>query len=152
MNVAFERAAAADAEGLTKAQVAAFDADSRLHLGVERGGPPGYDSVETTLQKIQEADFYKIVYEGRIIGGIVVLNPGQGHFHLDVICLEPEYQNRGIGTQALQFLDAAYPAAKWTLHTPDFAVRNQHLYEKFGYVKVGEEPADGFILFAYSRG
>ncbi len=151
MQITFERATAADAEALVNVQIAAFHEDARLYPGVEIGGPPGYDSVESTLQKIAEDDFYKIVYEEQIIGGIVVFDEGQGHFHLDLIYLAPDYHGRGIGTRAMEFIERSYPATKWSLDTPGYATRNHHFYEKFGYVKVGEEARDGIILIAYEK-
>jgi GNAT superfamily N-acetyltransferase len=151
MNITFERATAADVETLVKVQIAAFHDDARLYPGVEPGGPPGYDSVEVQLQKIQEDEYYKIVGSGQIIGGIVVFNQGEGHFHLDLLYVDPDYHNLGIGTRAMQFIEKTYPAIKWTLDTPGYAVRNRHFYEKFGYMKVGEANYDGFILLAYEK-
>ena len=151
MNLIFERATPADVEALVNAQISAFNDNGRLYPDDWRGGPPGYDSVESTLKKIEEDDFYKILYEGQIIGGIIVVNMGEGHFHLDVINIDPAYHNRGIGTLAMEFIERTYPATKWTLDTPGFAVRNQHFYEKFGYVKVGEANYDGFILLVYEK-
>lgn len=152
MNLQFERAGPADAEALVAAQIAAFHDDARLYPGVEIGGPPGYDSVESAHQKMQQHDYYKIVVDGQIIGGMVVFDQGQGHYHLDLIYVDPAFHNRGIGTQAMQFLEETYSAAtKWTLDTPAYALRNQHFYAKFGYVKIGEVEIEGFILFAYEK-
>jgi GNAT superfamily N-acetyltransferase len=69
-----------------------------------------------------------------------------------VIFLAPDYQGRGIGSQALRFLAAAYPLARrWTLDTPVYALRNQHFYEKFGYVKVGQTSDGDTPLIAYEK-
>lgn len=152
MNITIERAAAADAEDLVKVQIAAFHHDAELYPGVEIGGPPGYESVKQMREKIEQDESYKIVYEGECIGGLVVFEKGQGHYHLDVIFLDPAYHNLGIGTQAIEFIERTYPARRWTLDTPQYAVRNQHFYEKFGYVKVAEHEADdGTRLFAYEK-
>lgn len=151
MNAVFQRATPADAETLVGVQVAAFHDDTRLY-GVELGGPPGYDSVEVMLGKIREDECYKILYDGQIVGVIILFGRGEGHFHLDVIAIHPDYHNRGIGAQAMQFIEQAYPAKLWTLDTPLYALRNQHFYEKCGYARVGEstEP-DGLILIAYEK-
>jgi GNAT superfamily N-acetyltransferase len=152
MNIVFERAILADAEALVKVQIRAFHDDARIYPGVEIGGPPGYDSVEETLKKTVQDDFYKIKAEDQIIGGIVVFDFGEGHFHLDLIFIDPDYHNRGIGTQAMHFIERAYPTAKtWSLDTPQYAVRNHHFYEKFGYVKVKEETVDGVPLVCYEK-
>jgi ribosomal protein S18 acetylase RimI-like enzyme len=151
MNVTIERATVADTEALVKAQIAAFHHDAILYPAIEIGGPPGYDSVERTQKKIGEGLCYKMVDAGQIIGGIVVFDMGQGHFHLDLIFIDPAYHNRGIGTRAMQFLERTYPAKLWTLDTPAWAIRNQHFYEKLGYVKVKEEAHPDIILFGYEK-
>ena len=68
MTITFERALAADVEALVKLQVLAFNDDARVYPTAKLGGPPGYDSVEATLKKIDEDDFYTIRYEGQIVG------------------------------------------------------------------------------------
>jgi ribosomal protein S18 acetylase RimI-like enzyme len=151
MNIAFERATLADAEALVAAQIAAFHYDSVLYPGVEIGGPPQYDSVEFMRQQIQQDECYTMVDAGQIVGGMVVFNMGQGHVHIDRIFIHPEHQNRGIGTQAMQFLEQTYAATRWTLDTPTWAVRNQHFYEKLGYVKVKEETFPDITLIGYEK-
>ncbi len=152
MSVTFRRATTEDVEALVKVQIAAFHDDARLYPGVEISGPPGYDSTESTLHKVEYEDCYTILYDEQIIGGIAVFDKEPGHFHLDLLYVDPDYHNRGIGTQAMHFIEQTYAATKWTLDTPAYAVRNHHFYEKFGYVKVGEnEEEDGFLLIAYEK-
>lgn len=153
MDVTIALASPVDAPALTAAAIAAFHDDARLY-GVPLSGPPGYDSVEHALELMAEGDYYKIEQDGRIIGGMVVFDEGEGHFHLGVLFVHPEYHNLGIGSQAIQFIERRYSAAKkWTLDTPAYAVRNQHFYEKFDYVKVNEftPPDDPILLFAYEK-
>jgi len=151
MDITFERATPEDAEALVRVQIAAFHNDAEIYPGVALGGPPGYDSVDSVFQMIAEDDYYKIIADGQIAGGIVVLDRGAGHMHLDVLYVDPAAHNRGIGTQAMHFIERTYPATKWTLDTPLYATRNHHFYEKFGYVRVGEHPADDIILIAYEK-
>jgi GNAT superfamily N-acetyltransferase len=151
VSVSFERAAVADAEALVAVQVAAFHSDALAYPAVEIGGPPGYDSVEEAVKKIARDEYYKIVSDGRIIGGIVVFDRGQGRFHLDLIYLDPVHHGRGIGTRAMRFIERAHRATTWTLDTPSWALRNQHFYEKLGYAKVGETVHPDITLFAYEK-
>ena len=151
MHISIEPATPADAEHLVAVQIAAFHHDAEIYPGVAIGGPPGYDSIDNLLQKIEEGDYYKIVVDGQIIGGIAVFDLGAGHFHLDLLYIDPAYHNRGIGTQAMHFIERTYHAMKWTLHTPGYAIRNQHFYEKFGYVKIGEEEFPDLTLLAYEK-
>ena len=51
----------------------------------------------------------------------------------------PEYQNQGIGYVAIQKVFYLYPDAKvWKLDTILQEPGNCHLYEKCGFVRVGE--------------
>lgn len=151
MSISIERAVETDVEDLVRIQIAAFHYDSVLYPQVELGGPPGYDSIEETLKKMQQHDFYKFVYQGKCVGGMVVWTMADRHYHLDLIFIAPDFQNRGIGTQAMQFLERTYPATRWTLDTPTWAVRNRHFYEKLGYVNVREYEDDGFPLIGYEK-
>lgn len=151
VQVTFERAGPADAEELVRIQIAAFHHDSVLYPEVALGGPPGYDSVEHMLGSIARHVCYKILLDGRPIGVLVIFDEGAGHAHLDVIAIDPAYHNRGVGTQAMRFFEQAHPAARYTLDTPGWAVRNQHFYEKLGYVRVGETAYPDLILLAYEK-
>lgn len=158
LHVTFARSTAADAEALTRVQIAAFHSDARTYPGVQVGGPPGYDSVARVREKIRDHTHYTIRHADgqgeRIIGGMVVFDRGTGgtgDVHLDVLYVDPAYHNRGVGTLAMRFLERTHPAAAWTLDTPGYAVRNHHFYEKLGYVRVGEQFLDGFSLIAYEK-
>lgn len=154
MNIQFEKATADDAKKLLDVQIRAFHHDEVMYpdepLAV--GGPPDYDSLDVMLDDIEKQLCYKMVLDGVIIGGITIFNRGGGHYHLHIIHIDPLYHNKGIGSQAMRFIEANHPASKWTLDTPWYATRNQHFYEKLGYIKVGETTeSDGFILFSYEK-
>ncbi len=147
-----ERADERDAPELVSVQIAAFHHDAVLYPGVPAEGPPGYDSAAAMLEKIQGDDCYRIVDDdGKIIGGIVIFAMAAGHFHLDLIFIDPAHHNRGIGTQALKQIEQAYGAELWTLDTPAYALRNQHFYEKLGYVRVRTWVHAGVALIAYEK-
>ena len=151
MNIDFARATPADAEDLVKVQIGAFHDDARLYPGVEIGGPPGYDSVEAMLATIAGDECYKVSLDGEIIGAITVIDQGGGHFHLAVLAIDPAHHNKGIGTQAMGFIERTYPATVWTLDTPLFATRNQHFYERLGFVRVGETVFPDITLIQYEK-
>ncbi|MEO8394553.1 MAG: GNAT family N-acetyltransferase [Chloroflexota bacterium] len=155
MNITFEPAVPADAEALCKVQIASFESDAVMYPGVTAGGPRGYNQIESVLEQIRDEAVTKIVAEGHIIvGGIVVSELEPGHYHLDRLYIDPAYHNLGIGSRAMQFIEREYPADLWTLNTPTFALRNQHFYEKFGYVRVGEGPEPDhtdIILIDYEK-
>jgi GNAT superfamily N-acetyltransferase len=151
MQITFEAAGDADAEALVQIQIAAFHHDSVLYPAIEPSGPPGYDSVEQMRRNIAQHPCYKIVADGHTIGVLILVSQDAELTHLDVIAIHPAYHNRGIGTLAMQFLEQAHPARRYTLDTPSWAVRNQHFYTKLGYVKVGETTYPDITLFAYEK-
>lgn len=151
MSVLIERAETADAEALVNVAIASFHHDSILYPQIEVGGPPGYDSPDAMRQKIAEDECYKIVEGEQIIGGMTLFKKGDEHYHLDLIFIAPDHHNRGIGTQAMAFIEATYKATRWTLDTPAWAVRNIHFYEKLGYVKAGAFEEDDTPLIAFEK-
>lgn len=151
--IRFKRARPADAPALAELQTRTFDDDSRRHGQGDRGGPPGYDSQAWQREVMRKAAYYKVLDDERIIGGVIVFNMGGGHYELARVYIDPDYQGRGIGGQVIDFIERAFPARRWTLDTPAWALRNQHFYEKHGYVKIGEEPRYGtpFPLVLYEK-
>jgi GNAT superfamily N-acetyltransferase len=96
-------------------------------------------------------DYFKIVIEGQIVGGIIVFRKGTRQYELGRIFVDPDFQNQGIGTQAFDYLWQAYPLSKmWTLGTPAWNVRTRHFYKKVGFTEVGED-GHGGVLFEHRR-
>jgi N-acetylglutamate synthase-like GNAT family acetyltransferase len=61
---------------------------------------------------------------------------------LGTIFVDPDIQDRGIGTQAWKFIEATYPDMQsWKLGTPDWTAKNHYFYEqKCGFEKGREDP------------
>jgi RimJ/RimL family protein N-acetyltransferase len=85
--------------------------------------------------------FYKIILCGTIIGTFWLdreTDERPNHFELQDFCIAPEYQNKGYGAEALELMEKLHPNIRiWSLSTSTFSIRNQHLYEKMGYIKIG---------------
>jgi RimJ/RimL family protein N-acetyltransferase len=153
-NLVFEKARSRDAVALAEASRDAFHSD--VHCGAPPGppcGPPGYKSPKWQSKMMRIADYYKIVIDDaqancpRVIGGIIVMRQGTRAYELARIFVDPEFQNRGIGTRAIEFLWKKYPLAKrWTLGTPAWNFRTRHFYKKVGFVEVGMDNHGG-VLF-----
>ena len=144
--IRFKKAKRGDAKELALVSWHAFDND--IHYGAtEKGGPPGYKSEQWQSKMIRFVHYYKIMDDLRIIGGIVAMDKGNGHYYLVRIFIDPEYQNQGVGTQAIEFIEKTIAQAKrWTLDTPQWNKRTQHFYEKMGYIKIGAA-GPGLILY-----
>lgn len=150
MDLKFEKAVEEDIPELTGIMKRAFDDDARLHLGIPEGGPPGYDNGEFLRAALltREEHFtrhgYKIVKGGKTIGFFLLWIYGRDKIRLNRLAnifVDPDYQNKGVGSQAMRFIFDSYPDVPgWFLDTPSWATRNHHFYGKHGFVKKGEEP------------
>lgn len=153
--IEYKKAEMTDTENLLRAQMRAFNDETRRFGPGRDGGPPSYDSLDFVKGMIQNGYFYyKILYDREIIGGFNVEKISDGHYKIDMFFIDPQFHDKGIGTKVLAFIDNCFVDAKrWSLETPGYSVRNQHLYEKAGYKKVGESEreTDGFYLIYYER-
>jgi GNAT superfamily N-acetyltransferase len=143
--LSFEEISEADIPELTQVMTRAFDDDAQKHLGLERGGPEGYDNGDffrNWLFGYKESVGYKVLRAGEVIGGIIVWNLPEGHNILGTIFVDPAHQDAGVGTRLWRFVEARYPETKsWRLATPPWATKNHHFYEKkCGFERVDADP------------
>jgi len=108
-------------------------------------GPPhtSYAWTRRVLESLRSnrddpSTYYKIVLGGeRLVGGLLAIarpDLGDGEWRCEGIFLDPDYHNRGIGQAAMRAMYEHHPdAARWSLGTPEWAVRNRHFYEKMGF-------------------
>ena len=146
-NVTLERAKEEDAERLADISKRAFHSDIDVGAPGKEGGPPGYDSPEFQVNLMRWCDYHKILYDGRIVGALIVAKRKAGHYECSRIFVDPEFHNQGIATRAFEMTWDMYKDAKvWTLGTPEWNVRTKHFYEKLGFVQVGwtNSSAQGF--------
>lgn len=146
--IVFRKARPQDAPVLAEASKRAFHSD--VHCGAPPGppgGPPGYDSPQWQRKMMRLGQYYTILADGQIIGGIIVFRKAPREYELGRIFVDPGFQNQGIGTQAFDFLWQEFPLSKrWTLGTPAWNRRTRHFYKKVGFAEIGED-AHGGVLF-----
>jgi len=145
-----------DVEVMTEIQIRVFVNDNKHKpTGCSMEGPPGYNSIKWNMHWIEHAPYYKILFDGKIVGGMILFELGKQHFEVGRIWIDPVFQNQGIGQAAIRFMFDLHPdVSKWTLGTPSWAIRNQHFYEKMGFVKVRETEVDpdlGWSGIEYER-
>jgi len=137
-----------DIPSLTTIMTAAFNQDAQLFHGKQEDGPPGYDTGEFFRKWLfgQEVTAgFKILSDGEIVGATIVWIHPSGENFLGTIFVDPEHQNKGIGSQTWRFIEASYPLARsWSLTTPALSKRNRHFYvAKCGFRE--ERIEDGFV-------
>lgn len=127
----FERITEGDVDAMTEIMKRAFDEDAKRHLGEECGGPTGYDNGDFIRQwYIQSgAEAYKILKDGKLIGGINVFIKDNNNNFLGNMFVDPLYQDQGIGTKIWGFIEQKYPKTKkWNTETTGFSKRNHNFY------------------------
>ncbi len=141
--VKLEEVRADEIEALYKLQVASF---MPLYEKYHDEGSPAIEDIERVKARAgaPERKYYFIVKDGARVGGINIgrkTDEAEGEVcRIAPIFITPEFQNKGIGYVALRKAFALYPQAKkWKLDTILQEKGNCHLYEKCGFVRVGDE-------------
>ena len=149
-NLNFEILQEKDIDILTIIMEKAFDEDTKIHLGEEKGGPKGYNNGDF-LRKFglhKDSTAYKITLEDRPVGCVILwINKETKINYLGTIFIDTALQNKGIGKKVWEFIEKEYPdTIKWCTETPGFSRRNHNFYvNKCGFhvVKI-ENPMDKY--------
>lgn len=102
---------------------------------------PAMESSQIIRRKMEDpkTDSYIFRLKDKYVGWVRIINVAPGIYKVSALSVIPQYQNKGIAQTALKEIESKYPLAKkWILDTILQEERNCHLYEKLGYVKVGE--------------
>jgi len=111
---------------------------------------PAAESLQYFILKMQTSLYYSIFVDGRLAGGICILEQTKDHYYLYRIFLGSEFQNKGLGSKILQQLEKQFfLVKKWSLDTPKDNRRNRHFYEKHGYIKTGEQQITKYLTLIY---
>jgi GNAT superfamily N-acetyltransferase len=141
--VHLEFAEKSDAEQLAVISKRAFETDIEVGGPPPPGGPPGYDSADAQVWFMKAMDYYKIIWNNSIIGGLIIGKVKKDHPILERIFIDPKYQRKGLGLQVCELLWKKYPQALvWTLGTPEWNIRTKNFYEKLDFVQIGWEKDD----------
>ena len=94
-----------------------------------------------------------ILVDNNIIGGAFVLAIGK-KAELGSIFIEPNFQHKGYGKQAMLMIEELYPKVKkWKLDVLEDKYELHKFYEALGYIKVGEmkDKKSGLCGFKYEK-
>lgn len=146
--VFLENATKKDVNEIVENKIAAFNLESRTFGSGCDGGPPGYDSVDDTLEGVEDCIYYKVILEGRNIGSFFLIEIDKKTIELADFVIHPDYQNKGYGKTVLELMEKAHPEVnKWTLETPKYSVKNRYLYKKHGYKEIGYSDCGELVQF-----
>ena len=137
MKLTFKQAAPDDAGLLVDLYNASFYSDY-----LRFGACPGYGrTVERMEESIRICPKHIILCDNKPVGCVSCHPTGPQEYEIGCLCVIPEYQGKGIGTQAVRFVQDYYDDWKrMTLVTPLNKSENIRFYtEKCGFRIVGTE-------------
>ncbi len=142
MKIEYRQAVTEDAELLVKIYNASFYDDF-----VRFGSCPGYGQTKESMEKsIMQRPKHIILCDNEPVGCVSCIKLGNGVYEIGCLCVIPEFQGKGIGTQAIQFLKAHLE--DWntlTLVTPIDKKENVKFYtEKCGF-RIESTERDGNV-------
>jgi len=129
--IEYRQAALEDAELLINIYNASFYDDYLRY-----GSCPGYGKTKEMMEEsISKYPKYIILCDNEPVGSISSKKLEKGVYEIGCLCVVPEYQGKGIGTQAIQFAKTLYEdMEKLTLVTPIDKKENVKFYtEKCGF-------------------
>ena len=131
MNIEFRKADISDAEALIDIYNASFYSDY-----IRYGECPAYGRTKEMMeQSIIDYPKFLIVYNSRPVGCVSCKEIENGIYEVGCLCVIPEFQGKGIGTSAMEFIKTQYGNwKKFTLVTPVDKSENVRFYtEKCGF-------------------
>ena len=137
MNIEYRVAEIADAELLIDIYNSAFYSDY-----IKYGECPAYGRTKEMMeQSIVDCPKFIIIYDNKPVGCISCKKVEERTYEVGCLCVIPEFQGKGIGTQAMKFVKSYYDDwDKFTLITPIDKTQNVKFYtEKCGFDIVSSE-------------
>jgi GNAT superfamily N-acetyltransferase len=150
MSLIFRKSTIEDIETLLSIQKASFKEDLEKYEDFETN--PACETSEKLAENIKKYYHFTIL-DGETIIGAIDVRGNDDRMHISKVYISPFNQNKGVGTDAIQFLENQFPNVKlWTLYTPYLSFRNHYFYEKFGYKKTKEVPlTPKLILYKFEK-
>lgn len=137
MKTEFRKADISDAELLVEIYNSAFYSDY-----IKYGECPAYGRTKEMMESsIADYPKFVILLDNKPVGCISCKQLEAGVYEVGCLCVIPEYQGKGIGTQAVGFIKSYYTDwKKLTLVTPIDKEENVRFYtEKCGFEIVSDE-------------
>ena len=145
MKIEYRQATIEDAELLVNIYNASFYDDY-----VRYGSCPGYGQTKEMMEEsIGKYLKHIILCDNKPVGCVSCIKLENGIYEIGCLCVIPEYQGKGIGTQAIRFIKILYEDwEKLTLVTPIDKKENVKFYaERCGF-HIASTERDGSVELA----
>ena len=118
---------------------------------------PANESLERITWKLRQPDsyYYRIVADGEVVGGIRVVDPGDGsRKRISPLFSLPRHRGKGYAQRAILEAEKRHGAHHWELGTILQEPGNCYLYEKMGYHQTDRRTvlSDILTIIGYEKG
>ena len=126
-----EIASASDLAQILTLQKLAYLSEAELYGDYSL--PPLKQSYEEIKKDFRKQLFLKAVNDGNLVGSVRAFEK-EGICYIGRLIVDPKYQNKGLGSQLLQTIEASFPrSTRYELFTGNKSMKNLYLYKKLGY-------------------
>lgn len=142
-----QQATIADTQSILRIQKLAFQSEAEIYNNFNI--PPLVQSLDSMQADFSSFDFYKALYEGKIIGAIKVQLVDKHKLWIGRLAVDPDYQNRGAGKFMMKEIERIYEFVNiYELFTGEKSKRNIQFYKSLGYqiAEYFHEPEHADIL------
>ena len=145
--VKVEMASAKDAEEILDLQKLAYITEAETYDDYTI--PPLTQTLPEMLDDFRNYTVLKATSDDVIVGSVRGQLTGDS-VYIGRLMVDPEYQNKGLGTRLMLALESAFPQAKkFTLGTGHRSARNLYLYNKLGYKIVSSEVVNENLVMVH---
>jgi ribosomal protein S18 acetylase RimI-like enzyme len=148
--ITIRRAVTADAAAILALQKEAYQSEAELYG--ESNVPPLKQTLDEMIDDIRTTTVLAACRGAEIVGSVRVRVDDEGTAHIGRLIVEPDCQNRGLGSRMLAEVETFFSNAKrFELFTGHKSLRNLHLYGKMGYVEFDQKIVGSNLTLIYLR-
>lgn len=135
-----------DAQEILRIQKLAFLDQAQIYKNY--AVPPLLETLDELKEAFKTHTILKATVEGKIVGS-VRFNEKDGTCFIGRFLVDPEFQNRGVGTALMLQAENHCSAARLELFTGEQSTKTLSLYKKLGYkqFKTGKDRAGITIIY-----
>lgn len=112
-----------------------FDDEANIHIN-SQDGPAGYEDGSLLRDYVLDDAIIskKILKDNKIIG-CYAIEKDFNYYQLQLLFIDPQYKDAGIGIKVWKHIEESYNRAKkWYVEVYEFSERNKHFYiDKCGF-------------------
>jgi ribosomal protein S18 acetylase RimI-like enzyme len=152
--IEIEQASLEDAEMILQLQMRAYLSEAEIYN--DYSIPPLTQSFNEIKQEFSQLVFLKAIQKGKdaednikMIGSVRGYHE-KGTVFIGGLIVEPESQNKGIGSRLIHSIEQRHELAdRYELFTGHKSERNLHLYQKLGYHEFKRVPVNDWLAMVF---